>query len=135
MLAVGVPGVAGLHSQLRVLGDLLGHGVDAGRIVPVVNRAPRSLRHRAEIGSSLAQLLDASAPGAELASTPVFVRERRRLAEAAHDAATAPAPMVRPLVGAVRRLLARARYTAAPRPPPTGARGAGFSRGLGRPRR
>ena len=39
VLVVGVPGVAGFRSQLRVLGDLLGHGVAAGRIVPVVNRA------------------------------------------------------------------------------------------------
>jgi Mrp family chromosome partitioning ATPase len=117
VLAVGVPGVAGLHSQLRVLGDLLGHGVDAGRIVPVVNRAPRSPRQRAELSSALAQLLGASAPGAVLASTPVFVPERRRLAEAARDAAPLPAPVVRPLVGAVRGLLDRARHTAAPRPP------------------
>jgi hypothetical protein len=117
VLVVGVPGVAGLHSQLRVLGDLLGHGVGAGRIVPVVNRAPRSPRQRAEVASALAQLLGASSPGAVLASTPVFVPERRRLAEAARDAAQMPAPVVRPLVGAVRGLLDRARHTAAPRPP------------------
>ena len=115
VLVVGVPGVAGLHSQLRVLGDLLGHGVEAGRIVPVVNRAPRSPRQRAELSSALAQLLGASAPGAVLASTPVFVPERRRLAEAARDAAPLPAPVVRPLVGAVRGLLDRARHTATPR--------------------
>jgi len=116
VLVVGVPGVAGLHSQLRVLGDLLGHGVESGRMVPVVNRAPRSPRQRAEIGSALAQLLAASAPGAVLASTPVFVPERRRLAEAARDAAPLPAPVARPLVGAVRGLLDRARHTVAPRP-------------------
>ena len=115
VLVVGVPGVAGLHSQLRVLADLLGHGVEAGRIVPVVNRAPRSPRQRAELSSALAQLLGASAPGAVLASTTVFVPERRRLAEAARDAAPLPAPVVRPLVGAVRGLLDRARHTASPR--------------------
>ena len=115
VLVVGVPGVAGLHSQLRVLGDMLGHGVEAGRIVPVVNRAPRLPRQRAELSSALAQLLGASVPGAVLASTPVFVPERRRLAEAARDAAPLPAPVVRPLVGAVRGLLDRARHTATPR--------------------
>jgi Mrp family chromosome partitioning ATPase len=117
VLVVGVPGVAGLHSQLRVLGDLLGLGVDAGRIVPVINRAPRSPRQRAELSSALVQLLGAAAPGTVLASSPVFVPERRRLAEAARDAVPLPAPVVRPLVGAVRGLLDRARHTAAPRPP------------------
>jgi septum formation inhibitor-activating ATPase MinD len=117
VMVVGVPGVAGLHAQLRVLGDLLGHGVEAERIVPVVNRAPRSPRQRAELASALAQLLGASAPGAALASTPVFVPERRRLADGARDAAPVPAPVVRPLVGAVRGMLDRARHTAAPRPP------------------
>ncbi len=117
VLAVGVPGVAGLHAHLRVLGDLLGHGVDAGRIVPVINRAPRSPRPRAELGAALSQLLLAAEPGAVLASTPVFVPERRRLAQTAHDAAPLPAPVAKPLVGAVRGLLDRARHTAAPRPP------------------
>jgi CO dehydrogenase nickel-insertion accessory protein CooC1 len=117
VLVVGVPGVGGLHSQLRVLGDLLGHGVAAGRIVPVVNRAPRSPRPRAEHGAALAQLLRASVPGAVLASTPVFVPERARLVQTARDVAPLPAPVVKPLVGAVRGLLERARHTAAPRPP------------------
>ena len=136
VLAVGVPGVAGLHSHLRVLGDLLGHGVDPGRIVPVINRAPRSPRQRAELGAALSQLLLAAQPGAVLASTPVFVPDRRRLAQTARDAAALPAPVVKPLVGAVRGLLDRARHTAAPRPaaPRAGARGPRLAGQLGRRR-
>jgi hypothetical protein len=117
VLVVGVPGVAGLHTHLRVLGDLLGHGVGGERLVPVVNRAPRSPRLRAEIGSALARLLAATAPGAVLASTPVFVPEHRRLAEAARDAVAVPTPVARPLVGAVHALLDRV-PAAAPPPEP-----------------
>jgi hypothetical protein len=115
VLAVGVPGIAGVHSQLRVIRDLLELGVEPGRIVPVINRAPRSPRQRAEIGGALTGLLTATAPHPSLASTPVFVPERRRLAEAARDTVAPPPPLVKPLVGAVRGLLDRARHVQAPR--------------------
>jgi hypothetical protein len=117
VLVVGVAGIAGVHSQLRVIRDLLELGVDAGRLVPVVNRAPRPPRQRSEIGSALTGLLAATSPDAALASTPVFIPERRRLAEALHDNVPPPAPLVRPLVGAVRGLLERARHAQAPREP------------------
>jgi MinD-like ATPase involved in chromosome partitioning or flagellar assembly len=117
VLVVGLPGVVGVHAQLRVVRDLVELGVDAGRIVPVVNRAPRSPRARAEVGSALTALLAASAPDVALASSPVFVPERRRLAEAVRDGLPPPAPLVGPLVGAVRGLLDRARHShAASRP-------------------
>ena len=118
VLVVGVPGVAGVHSQLRVVRDLLELGVDGSRIVPVVNRAPRSPRQRAEVGVALAALLSATAPGARLASTPMFVPERRRLADEVRDGRPPPAPLVAPLVGAVRGLLDRAGQPLAPAPPP-----------------
>src|SRR5918996_1274485 len=79
VLVVGVPGVAGVHAQLRVIRDLLELGVPASRLVPVVNRAPRSARLRAELGRALTDLLGAAVPGTVLASSPVFVPERRRL--------------------------------------------------------
>jgi hypothetical protein len=117
VLVVGVPGVAGVHSQLRVVRDLLELGVDGSRIVPVVNRAPRSPRQRAEVGGALATLLSATAPGARLASTPVFVPERRRLVDEVRDGLGPPAPLAAPLVGAVRGLLDRAGQPLAPAPP------------------
>lgn len=116
VLVVGVPGVAGVHSHLRVVRDLLELGVDPGRVVPVVNRAPRSPRARAEIGGAQRDLLAAAVPGVALASSPVYVPERRRVAGAARDQAPPPAPVVRPLVGAVRGLLDRARHVQSPRP-------------------
>jgi hypothetical protein len=79
----------------------------------VVNRAPRNPRLRAEAGAALARLLEATDPGAALASTPVFLPERRRLAELLRDNAPPPAPLVKPLAGAVRGLLERARHARA----------------------
>ena len=116
VLVVGVPGITGVHAQIRVVCDLLEVGVDAARIAPVVNRAPRSPRQRAELGGALTGLLAAAAPGVTLASTPVFVPERRRLADEARDVVAPSAALVRPLVGAARALLDRARPLPAARP-------------------
>jgi MinD-like ATPase involved in chromosome partitioning or flagellar assembly len=108
VLVVGLPGVAGAHAQLRVVRELVEFGIAGARIVPVVNRAPRGLRQRAEIGATLAgPLLAAGCPGVTLASTPVLVPERRRLDDLVRDGASLPAPIVRPITGAVRALLDR----------------------------
>jgi hypothetical protein len=112
VLVVGLAGLAGAHSQLRVLRDVLELGVPGERIVPVVNRAPRNPRLRAEAGAALARLLAATDPAAVLAATPVFLPERRRVAEALRDNAPPPAALVRPVSGAVRGLLAGRRHAA-----------------------
>jgi hypothetical protein len=114
VLVVGVPGIAGMHAQLRVVRDLIELGVPGSRLVPVVNRGPRSVRERAELGRALADLLAAHVADGALASSAVFVPERRRLAEAARDGVAPPAPLVRPLTGAVRGLLDRAPVAPAP---------------------
>ena len=44
VVVIGTPGVKGMHSLLRVVSDLLAAGVQAHRIVPVLNRSPRSPR-------------------------------------------------------------------------------------------
>jgi hypothetical protein len=110
VLVVGQAGVAGVHAQLRVTRDLLELGVDPARLVPVVNRAPRNPRQRAEAGSAFARLLAATHHGVVLAASPVFLPERRRLVELVRDNAPPPAPLVKPLTGAVRALLERARH-------------------------
>jgi MinD-like ATPase involved in chromosome partitioning or flagellar assembly len=114
VLVVGQPGLVGVHAQLRVIRDLVEFGIAGARIVPVVNRAPRGPRPRAELGTTLARLLAATCPGVTLASTPVFVPERRRLDELVRDGAGLPPQIVRPLSGLVRALLEHA----PPLPPP-----------------
>ncbi|HZA00549.1 MAG TPA: hypothetical protein VE575_17450 [Acidimicrobiales bacterium] len=107
VLVVGLPGLTGLHAQLRVLRDVVELGVAGARIVPVINRAPRGPRPRAEVAGALARLLASACPGTSLGSTPVFVPERRRLDDLLRDGAPPPPPIVRPVTGAVRALLER----------------------------
>jgi MinD-like ATPase involved in chromosome partitioning or flagellar assembly len=114
VVVVGQPGLAGFDAQLRVVRDIAELGVPGSRIVPVVNRAPRNPRARAEAAAALARLHAATHPGVPLASTPVFVPERRRLDDLLRDGAPLPSQIVRPLAGAVRALLERA--TLAPVP-------------------
>jgi hypothetical protein len=75
VLAVGSPGVKGVHSLAALLRRLAQLGVDADRIIPVVNRAPKRSTERAEIARALLRLalvnsLNASTHG------PLFVPER-----------------------------------------------------------
>jgi hypothetical protein len=114
VLVVGRPGLAGAATQLRVVRDLVELGVPGDRFVPVLNRAPRNPRARAEAGEALARLLAATDPGVTLASSLVCVPDRRRLGDLLRDGAPLPAAVVRPLAGAVRALLDQPG-------PPTGA--------------
>src|SRR5439155_20792156 len=56
VFVVGLPSMKGLHSLVRVVHDLVAFGVPAGRVVPVLNRAPRSPRTRAGATAALADL-------------------------------------------------------------------------------
>lgn len=105
VLVVSGSGVRGTHRLVRLLGALTEHGVAAERLVPVVNRAPRNPRSRAEIVAAVAAL----ARTRNRASTPlnpvVFVPERRRLEEALRDGTRVPAPLPALLAGAVDAVL------------------------------
>jgi len=107
VMAVGLPGVGGVHSLLRVIADLRELGVEPGRIVPVVNRSPRSPRARSDLVRALGVLSDGVLGGEDLASSPVFVAERRRLDDLLRDGAGLPAAMTQPLAVATRAVLDR----------------------------
>ena len=84
IVVVGSGDLKGLHGLLRVVADLVEHGVTPGRLLPVVNRAPRSPRARAEIGRAFAQLADGFVdPG--LLAGPLHLPGQRRLEEALRD--------------------------------------------------
>jgi hypothetical protein len=110
VLVLGSTGVAGTATQVQVMRDLLELGVPPERLVPVVNRAPRNPRARAEVGRALVELLEAVRPGRteRLASTPLFVPERRRLDDALRDDGRLPAALVQAVAEPVRALLDRA---------------------------
>lgn len=101
VFVVAVPGMKGLHSAVRVLGELRAFGVPGERIVPVVNRAPRSRRARGELATGFAELL---APMAVAA--PLFLPERD-VDAALRDGVRLPSALVAPLVGAFEAVAER----------------------------
>lgn len=98
VLAVGVPGMKGIYSLVRVIEELLAHGVTPDRLVPVVNQAPRRPRLRAEASAAFAELTSGLPGGADLPE-PVFL-PRRKVAAALRDGVPVPAPLPERLVGA-----------------------------------
>lgn len=107
---VGLPGMKGTHALVRVIGELLDHDVPAERIVPVVNRAPKAGRARAELTQAIASLLRGR-DGAASMPSPIFLPERP-VDEALRDGVRLPAAITAPLAGAFTAVLDRA----APRP-------------------
>jgi hypothetical protein len=116
VVVVGEASMKGCHGLVRVLGDLLEFGVAPQRLLPVVNRSPRSPRLRAELTSAVASLLAAVDGGAALAS-PVHLPVRR-VDQALRDGVALPAPLPDVLAGAVRAVLDRDRRAAVADPGP-----------------
>jgi hypothetical protein len=105
VVVVGHAGPKGVHATVRLLGDVLEHGVAPGRIVTVVNRAPRNPRQRAELTRALAELGRALPGGSKLGS-PVFVPERRRIDDLVRDGHRLPASCCTAVTSAVGAALA-----------------------------
>ncbi|MET0726914.1 MAG: hypothetical protein ABWZ76_01310 [Acidimicrobiales bacterium] len=103
-VVVGTPDMKGLHSMLRVTRDLLDHGVDGRRVLPIVNHAPRSPRLRAELTRSFGELLVASA-GDCGTPTPIHLPSRRQLDLVLRDGARLPDGWVAPVSSAVQAVL------------------------------
>jgi Mrp family chromosome partitioning ATPase len=109
VVVTGLPGVQGLHRLVRVIDAALAHGVPAERLLPVINRAPRSPRARAELSRALAELTR-PALGAQHGQLPgpVFIGEQRRFDVALRDG-LGPATAMRSVIGgAVHAALTRA---------------------------
>ena len=104
VLVVGGPGMKGLHSLLRVTRDVLDHGAPGDRVLPVINRAPRSPRARAELTRSFGPLLAASSGDTGVPS-PIHLTVRRNLDELLRDGAPLPESWVAPVCGPVLALL------------------------------
>lgn len=105
VVITGLATLKGLHDQLRVLHDLLGYGVPAERILPVVNRSVRTGRQRAEITATFGEL---SRPLSADLPSPVHVPDKRRLDDVLRDNAPLPDALVGPLTSAVLAALDRA---------------------------
>jgi hypothetical protein len=74
VVAVGAPGVVGIHQLARLLRDLVAHGVPPSRILPVLNRGPSSRRRRSELSHAVAAM---AGPGAVELASAVVIPERK----------------------------------------------------------
>ena len=115
VVAVGAPGVKGVHSLAGLVRQMAAAGVAAERIVPVLNRSPRHPRTRAESARALTFLLQAGGLSTALAA-PVHLPERK-LEDAIRDGHPLPAALVDPVTRAVSVVADRLADVA---PPETG---------------
>jgi MinD-like ATPase involved in chromosome partitioning or flagellar assembly len=115
VVAVGSPGMKGLHSLVRTVNEHRDHDIRPNQILAVVNQAPRSSRARAEYTRALALLTGATAAGSPSVVGPLFLPERRGLDELHRDGARLPSNLTTPLARAVRSVLDR---VPAGQPPP-----------------
>jgi hypothetical protein len=108
VLAVGAPGMKGVHSLAGLVRSMTTTGVSPARVVPVINRSPRNPRARAELARALASLLAAGGGGRpEVAlAGPVHVPERK-LEDVLRDGGPLPGAVVDPVVQAVRAVSER----------------------------
>jgi hypothetical protein len=105
VVVVGHAGTKGLHSLVRTIEDLVSFGVEAPRLVPVLNHAPRSPRGRAELASALSGL-GVDAFGVELAA-PLFLPTFKRLDGTLRDTSRMPTALGAPVARAVAAVCER----------------------------
>lgn len=108
VFVVGGPGLKGVFSTVRLVGELLAVGALPDRIVPVIARGPRGPRQRAELAHGLRQLLAANVgEDAGRISDPLHLPERR-VEEALRDRVAMPPPLGAVLAASYHAVLDRA---------------------------
>ncbi|MCU0310260.1 MAG: hypothetical protein MUE36_04870 [Acidimicrobiales bacterium] len=103
VLVTGRPSVTGVNRLVRTLGELVDHGVERDRLLPVVNGAPRTARGRAEVTRAVAELVGPDGPSL----SPLFLPHRREIDALHRDGAPPPKALVEPVAGAASAVLAR----------------------------
>lgn len=106
VVVTGTVGVVGVHRLVRTLAALAAHGVEPGRLLPVVSRAPRLPQRRAEVARAVALLLGELSPGTATVG-PLMVPTRRDVEASQHDGSPLPRAFVVPLGAAVAAVLDR----------------------------
>ncbi|HVA74731.1 MAG TPA: hypothetical protein VNF71_09220 [Acidimicrobiales bacterium] len=118
VVAVGAPGMKGVHSLARLARSLIAAGVRTERILPVINRAPRSPRARAEMSRAFASLTDVGSTAENLSLANLMPLPERKLEECLRDSTAMPSALVDPLHRAVSALCERLADTAPAEPVP-----------------
>jgi len=106
VIVVGQPSTVGVHRLLGLVLELIELGVMAPRIVPVLNRAPRSMSRRGELTRAVSTLLE-TATGTRVGpfAGPIFLPTRRRVETARRDGELLPRELGRPLLAALDAVL------------------------------
>ena len=108
VLVVGEPSMKGVHALVRTIDELVAFGVPVDRVLPVINRAPRSPRRRAEVTAAVASLAE-GALGAIVSArlaNPLHLPERP-VDQALRDGVALPSGLGRSLARAVSALADR----------------------------
>ena len=100
VVVVGSCSIKGLRALARTTHELRALGVDAARMIAVVNRAPRNPRLRADISRTIAELAD----DPNIAN-PIFVSERKRIDQCVRDNSPLPDAVCQPIANAVAHTL------------------------------
>jgi len=100
LLVCGTASLKGLRSVVDLCAEAVRHQVEPQRLLPVVNRAPRNPRARAEITAALREL-----GGPSTMAAPLFVPERRGLEAIHRESAMLPAALVTAISRSVTRAL------------------------------
>lgn len=116
VVVVGEPSMKGLFSLVRAINDLVAFGVAGERVLPVLNRAPRLPRARAELTRALADLLAANIGSDRPIVAPIFLAEGP-LDQALRDGVALPTAMSRTLARAYAAMRAQAQPVALPAEP------------------
>ncbi|MEO5839186.1 MAG: hypothetical protein ABIQ73_29755 [Acidimicrobiales bacterium] len=85
VVIVGSCSIRGLRALARTTHELRDLGVDATRMITVVNRAPRNPRLRADISRTIAELADEPS-----LANPIFLSERKRIDQCLRDSTPLP---------------------------------------------
>ncbi len=104
IVVVGGPGVVEVHQLARVLRRLVAAGVEPQRLLPVINRGPRSTPRRSEIARAVSDL---SGPECHAVPTPITLPFRRRLDEVVRGGGRWPDALTSPVRSAVEVVLER----------------------------
>lgn len=119
VVLVAEPSMKGLYALVRSIGELQAFGIPLERLLPVINRGPRSARARAALTSALARLAKASlGSGAADLANPLHVPERA-VDDALRDGVALPSTLARSLARAVAVALERTGGRAADEGPAT----------------
>lgn len=106
-VVVGPPTIVGLRRMIMTIDELHRLGVESQRVLPVVTRAPRRGRVRAEIASAITELGRRSTTDLAVLPAPLFIADRRGIDDVAYAAGPLPRALTHPITDAISAWLDR----------------------------